>query len=125
MFSIGDVATIPDDDDGTLPQLGSVAKQSGQAIASIINRILKHEDPKSFEYLDMGQMVMVGQHAAAVEIGKEHRQVEGQPAWAMWLGLHLFLLHGRSERMGTFASWAWDTMHHSSRYFDDSDTNAS
>ena len=107
---MGDVANIPSGDDTgrPLPQLGSVAQQSGRWAAENILRELRDEPVKSFKYKDKGIMAMIGRNAAVAEVGKHHHQVEGPVAFAAWLGVHAMLLSGAHSRADAFLTWAWD-----------------
>jgi NADH dehydrogenase len=108
-YAIGDVANIPaGGDGGTLPQLGSVAQQSGRWAAENILRELRGQEPKPFSYKDKGIMAMIGRNAAVAEVGKHHHQVEGPIAFAAWLGVHASLLSGVHSKTDAFLEWAWD-----------------
>ena len=110
VYAVGDVANIPSGDEGapTLPQLGSVAQQSGRWAAENILRELRDEPPKPFRYKDKGIMAMIGRNAAVAEVGKHRHQVEGPLAFAAWLGVHAMLLSGPHSKTDAFLTWAWD-----------------
>ena len=106
---IGDAANTPGGADGrTLPQLGSVAQQSGRWAADNILRELRGEAALPFAYKDKGIMAMIGRNAAVAEVGKKRHQVEGPVAFAAWLGVHAMLLSGAHSKADAFLSWAWD-----------------
>jgi NADH:ubiquinone reductase (H+-translocating) len=110
-YAVGDVANIPSGDgprDGALPQLGSVAQQSGRWAAMNIDRDLRGEPAEPFEYKDKGIMAMIGRNAAVAEVGRHRHQVEGPIAFAAWLGVHASLLSGVHSRTDAFLEWAWD-----------------
>ena len=110
VYAVGDVANIPADDKGgpALPQLGSVAQQSGRWAAENILRERRGEPTKPFAYKDKGIMAMIGRNAAIAEVGKHRHQVEGPVAFAAWLGVHAMLLSGAHSKTDAFLSWAWD-----------------
>jgi NADH:ubiquinone reductase (H+-translocating) len=110
VYAVGDVANIPSHDEGapTLPQLGSVAQQSGRWAAENILRELGHGPTKPFKYKDKGIMAMIGRNAAIAEVGKHRHQVEGPLAFAAWLGVHAMLLSGIHSKTDAFLTWAWD-----------------
>ncbi len=54
----------------------------------------------------MGDMAMVRHDAAVVEMGKSHHPVTGPVAFAMWLGLHAYLLPGERHRVDALHDWA-------------------
>jgi NADH:ubiquinone reductase (H+-translocating) len=110
VYAVGDVANVPSGDETApvLPQLGSVAQQSGRWAAENILRELRSEPVKSFKYKDKGIMAMIGRNAAVAEVGKHHHQVEGPVAFAAWLGVHAMLLSGAHSKADAFLTWAWD-----------------
>ena len=110
VYAVGDVANVPSGDETApvLPQLGSVAQQSGRWAAENILRELRGEPVKSFKYKDKGIMAMIGRNAAVAEVGKHHHQVEGPVAFAAWLGVHAMLLSGAHSKADAFLNWAWD-----------------
>jgi NADH:quinone reductase (non-electrogenic) len=108
VYAAGDAANVPAKDGTILPQLGSVAQQSGLWVAENILRELNGEQAKAFRYKDKGIMAMIGRNAAVAEVGKHRHQVEGPVAFAAWLGVHAMLLSGAHSKADAFMSWAWD-----------------
>ncbi|GAB7007039.1 NAD(P)/FAD-dependent oxidoreductase [Nocardioides sp. AN3] len=111
LYAVGDVANIPADSEGdapVLPQLGSVAQQSGRWAADNILRELDGQPALPFRYKDKGIMAMIGRNAAVAEVGKHRHEVEGPVAFAAWLGVHAMLLSGAHSKTDAFLSWAWD-----------------
>jgi NADH dehydrogenase len=108
VYAVGDVANIPAKDGRVLPQLGSVAQQSGAWAAANILRELHGEKAEPFRYKDKGIMAMIGRNAAVAEVGRHRHQVEGPVAFAAWLGVHAMLLSGAHSKTDAFISWAWD-----------------
>ena len=111
VYAVGDVANVPAGTDPgaeTLPQLGSVAQQSGAWAAQNIIRERQGKPLKPFHYKDKGIMAMIGRNAAVAEVGKHHHQVDGPVAFAAWLGVHAMLLSGVHAKTDAFLSWAWD-----------------
>lgn len=115
VYAVGDSANIPSGDGAApaLPQLGSVAQQSGRWAAENLLRELRREPTMPFSYKDKGIMAMIGRNAAVAEVGKHRHQVEGPLAFAAWLGVHAALLSGVHSKVDAFLEWAWD-------YFDPS-----
>jgi NADH dehydrogenase len=109
-YAIGDVANIPSQGDPQtpLPQLGSVAQQSGTWAGKNILRELAGERTEPFAYKDKGIMAMIGRNAAVAEVGKRHHEVEGPVAFAAWLGVHAMLLSGVHSKTDAFLNWARD-----------------
>jgi len=108
VYAIGDAANIPGADGQALPQLGSVAQQSGRQAAENILRVLDGKDPTPFHYKDKGIMAMIGRNAAVAEVGKHRHQVDGPVAFAAWLGVHAMLLSGVHSKSDAFLEWGWD-----------------
>ena len=111
VFGVGDVANIPGPGGRALPQLGSVAQQSGKWAARNILAQAAGEPLKPFKYKDKGIMAMIGRNAAVAEVGPHRHQVEGPIAFAAWLGLHAILLSGVHSRIDAFMEWADDYFH--------------
>jgi NADH dehydrogenase len=110
VYAVGDVANVRSGDARApvLPQLGSVAQQSGRWAAHNILRELHGEPTEAFRYKDKGIMAMIGRNAAVAEVGKHRHQVEGPVAFAAWLGVHATLISGVHSKTDAFLSWAWD-----------------
>ena len=112
VFAVGDVANVPDQHGRALPQLGSVAEQSGRWAAKNIVALTKGEQATPFHYHDKGIMAMIGRNAAVAEVGKHRHHLEGPLAFVAWLGLHAVLLSGMHSRVDAFLNWADDYFHH-------------
>jgi NADH dehydrogenase len=108
VYVIGDIANIPGPDDQTLPQLGSVALQSGAWAADNILAGFEGNKPKDFRYHDKGIMAMIGRGAAIAEVGKRHHEIHGELAHMSWLGVHASLMTGTRAKIEAFIDWAWD-----------------
>lgn len=105
LYAIGDFATIPGTDGNPLPQLASVAKQTGEWAAKNILAQVKGKSPSPFEYNDKGIMAMIGKNAAVVEIGKRRHQFAGFFAYLTWLGVHVALLSTVFQKIQAFMGW--------------------
>jgi NADH:ubiquinone reductase (H+-translocating) len=114
VYAIGDAANIPSSEPGrALPQLGSVAQQSGRWAAHNLVHELHGEQTEPFAYHDKGIMAMIGRNAAVAEVGtRHHHEVEGPVAFAAWLGVHAMLLSGVHSRTDAFLTWAWEYFDH-------------
>lgn len=108
VYAVGDVANIRGPDGEPLPQLGSVALQSGKTAADNILADFKGKPRKSFEYRDKGIMAMIGRRAAVAEVGKHHHEVHGQLAHVAWLGVHASLMTGTRDKIEAIIDWGWD-----------------
>ena len=108
VYILGDAANITDTKGRALPQLGSVAKQSGRWAADNICADLQGRERKPFRFRDMGVMAMVGRGHAIAEMGPRRFQIQGMLAFLAWLGVHLVLLSGWSQRAAALVSWFRD-----------------
>jgi NADH:quinone reductase (non-electrogenic) len=108
VYVVGDIANIPEVGGGALPQLGSVALQSGHWAADNILADFKGKARKPFHYHDKGIMAMIGRGAAIAEVGERHHEIHGQLAHMAWLGVHASLMTGTKAQIEAFVDWAWD-----------------
>lgn len=109
VYVVGDIANISAGADGEmLPQLGSVALQSGHWAADNIRADFDGKERKPFVYRDKGIMAMIGRRAAIAEVGKNHHEVHGELAHMAWLGIHASLMTGVRSKLETFIDWAWE-----------------
>ncbi len=108
IYALGDFANIGGPDGRALPQLGSVALQSGRWAAKNILADLEGKPRKAFHYFDKGIMAMIGRNAAIAEVGENRHELNGAVAYAMWLGVHLALLTTLQVKVETFVEWIWD-----------------
>jgi NADH dehydrogenase len=108
VYVVGDAANISGSDGSVLPQLGSVALQSGRWAASNIVAELDGKPRTPFDYHDKGIMAMIGRNAAVAELGEKRHELHGPLAYAAWLGVHASLLEGIRQKIGAFMTWGWD-----------------
>lgn len=113
IYVLGDSANIPGSNGGVLPQLGSVAQQSGKWAARNIHAELNGGTRQPFDYSDKGYMAMVGRGAAVAELGRKRLQLQGPLAFVSWLGVHLALLSGFRQKIRALSSWAAGYLTHS------------
>jgi NADH dehydrogenase len=108
VYVVGDIANIPGPDNQSLPQLGSVALQSGNTAADNILADFEGRPRTEFAYRDKGIMAMIGRGAAIAEVGKNHHEVHGQLAHVAWLGVHASLMTGTRDKIEAIIDWGWD-----------------
>jgi NADH:ubiquinone reductase (H+-translocating) len=108
VYALGDFANIKGSDGKPLPQLASVAKQSGKWCAKNIFADIQDRTREPFRYNDRGIMAMIGRNAAVAEMGEGRHELEGAIGFAAWLGVHITLLSTNRARLETFVEWAWD-----------------
>jgi NADH dehydrogenase len=108
VYALGDFANLAGTEGKPLPQLASVAEQSGKWCAKNIAAALQDRPQEPFHYRDFGIMAMIGRNAAVAELGKGRHELEGVIGFAAWLGVHVALLSTSRARVETFVEWAWD-----------------
>jgi NADH dehydrogenase len=105
VYVIGDIAAITDSKtEHVLPQLGSVALQSGEHAGEAIAGRIAGKEAKPFAYQDKGTMATIGRGAAVVQMlgGKT---MTGAKAQAAWGAVHLALLPTNEDRAKAVVSW--------------------
>lgn len=108
VYAVGDAANIAGADGHPLPQLGSVAQQSGAWAAGNVLAELDGRAPRPFHYRDKGIMAMIGRGAAIAEVGEHRHELHGVVAFSAWLGVHAMLMTGVRNRVDAFVDWGWD-----------------
>jgi NADH:quinone reductase (non-electrogenic) len=106
VYAAGDVANIPTPHGDAHPQLGSVALQSGQAVAENVLADFAGKPRRAFHYHDKGIMAMIGRGAAIAEVGAHRHELHGAIAHSAWLGVHAALMNGVRSRIDAFVSWS-------------------
>jgi NADH dehydrogenase len=107
VYALGDFANILGKDGKPLPQLASVAEQSGKWCAKNLVAVIAGEPAEPFRYLDKGIMAMIGRNAAVAEVGEDRHEIHGTVAFAAWLGVHAALLTTLRAKIETFVEWGW------------------
>jgi NADH:ubiquinone reductase (H+-translocating) len=106
VFAVGDIAAITDaKTEQVLPQLGSVALQSGEHAGDTIAQLVAGKKPKPFKYKDKGTMATIGRGSAVVQMlgGKT---MKGRKAQLAWGAVHLALLPTNEDRAKAVVDWA-------------------
>ena len=112
VYAVGDVAAITDQKTSqVLPQLGSVALQSGEHAGKTIAERVAGKETKPFKYKDKGTMAAIGRGAAVMQMlgGKT---VKGKKAQLAWGTVHLALLPTNEDRVKAIVDWAGAGMTH-------------
>jgi NADH dehydrogenase len=105
VFAVGDIAAITDaKTEQVLPQLGSVALQSGEHAGETIAALVAGKPTKPFAYRDKGTMATIGRGAAVVQMlgGKTMKGKKAQLAWGT---VHLALLPTNENRAKAVVGW--------------------
>jgi NADH dehydrogenase len=106
VFVLGDAAAIVDaKTQQVLPQLGSVALQSGECAGETIARRIAGKKTKPFTYRDKGTMATIGRGAAVVQM-LGGRTITGKKAQVAWGAVHLALLPTNEDRAKAVVAWA-------------------
>jgi NADH dehydrogenase len=112
VYVLGDVAAITDSKtEQVLPQLGSVALQSGEHAGETIARRIAGKKIKPFAYKDKGTMATIGRGAAVVQM-LGGRTMTGLKAQLAWGTVHLALLPTNEDRARAVVNWAGAAMTH-------------
>lgn len=112
VFVVGDIAAITDSKtEQVLPQLGSVALQSGEHAGATIAWRVAGKSTKPFTYRDKGTMAAIGRNAAVVQMlgGKT---MKGHKAQLAWRTVHLALLPTNEDRAKAIVDWAGSELTH-------------
>lgn len=110
IFVVGDMGEVVSRGQ-VLPQLGSVAMQSGEHVGKQIARRIHGEQTQPFNYWDKGVMATIGRGSAVVEFPNK-MTLHGPAAYFAWLGVHLTLLSGMRNRIETLWNWGWSALTH-------------
>jgi len=104
-YAVGDVAAITDPKTSqVLPQLGSVALQSGEHAGKTLAQRIAGKETKPFKYKDKGTMAAIGRGSAVVQMlgGKT---MKGKTAQLAWATVHLALLPTNEDRSKAVVDW--------------------
>lgn len=110
IFVVGDMGEVVSNGQ-VLPQLASVAQQSGKHVGRQLSRRVRGEQTQPFKYWDKGFMATIGRGSAVVEFSNK-RTLHGPLAYFAWLGVHLVLLSGVRNRIETLWNWGWSALTH-------------
>lgn len=108
VFVLGDLAATREKAPGIAPAAMQMGRFAGRLIASEAQRALQSADrPQrpAFRYRDKGMLATIGRSRAVADI-RGHR-FAGFPAWALWLGVHIFFVIGFRSRSLVLLQWAW------------------
>jgi len=112
VYALGDIAAITDaKTEQVLPQLGSVALQSGEHAGEMISRRIAGKEAKPFKYKDKGTMATIGRGAAVVQM-LGGRTMTGKKAQVAWGAVHLALLPTNEDRAKAVVDWSGATFTH-------------
>jgi NADH dehydrogenase len=105
IFVIGDLANFSHQTGKPLPGVAQPAIQEGRYVAHVIERRLRGEKPRSFHYLDKGNVATIGRAAAVADLN--WLRLSGLPAWLIWIFVHLLYIIEFQNRLLVLVQWAW------------------
>jgi len=112
VFAVGDIGWITDTKKGAvLPQLGSVALETGKHAGENIARLVEGKETEPFEYFDKGTMATIGRGAAVIQMPRG-RTMTGRAAALAWGSVHLALLSTGEDRAKAIVEWTWAGFSH-------------
>lgn len=109
VLAVGDMVQIRGAD--PLPGVAPVAMQMGRYAAKLVKGRLRGKDVGPFKYKDKGNLATIGRGRAVAEL-PPHIRAWGFPAWALWLGIHLWYLVGFQNRLLVFIRWGISFLTH-------------
>jgi NADH dehydrogenase len=114
IFVVGDAAVQPWKADRPTPGVVQGAMQGGSHAAKVIRRRVLGRPHEPFRYSDHGDAAVIGRLSGVTNISwlGPFGQQGGFPAWALWLGIHIFYLIGFSNRLVVLIRWAWTFLTH-------------
>lgn len=106
IYVIGDLASFQHGTEHPLPGVAQVAMQQGKYVAKLIQNRIHGLDKEPFEYFDLGNMAVIGRHAAVADLHWTH--LRGWFAWMAWLFIHLINIVEHENKVLVFMQWAWN-----------------
>ena len=106
VFVIGDLANFSHQGERSLPGVAPVAIQEGEYIAKLIKKRLKGDTLTPFCYVDRGNLAVIGQNAAVVDLG--FVQLSGFLAWLIWIFAHIYYLIEFDNKLVVMVQWGWN-----------------
>ncbi|MGH9627880.1 MAG: NAD(P)/FAD-dependent oxidoreductase [Bryobacteraceae bacterium] len=108
IYLAGDLALARGTDGAPLPGVCQVAMQQGvYAARAIVARLKGRCPPKPFQYLNKGEMAVIGRGATVANIFGV--RLSGFLAWFIWLFIHLMYLVNFQSRVLVFVQWGFNT----------------
>jgi len=110
VFALGDMIRVRVHGGGpvTYPGVAPVAMQQGRHAAAVTRARLSGGTSRPFRYIDKGNLATIGRARAVADLHVV--RLSGFPAWAAWLGVHLWYLVGFQNRLLVFIRWAFSFM---------------
>lgn len=106
IYVIGDLAHFAHQTGKPLPGVAPVAMQEGQYVAKSIKQQIKGNTLAPFNYVDYGNLAVIGQHSAVVDLG--FMKLTGFVAWLFWLLIHIYYLVEFDNKLVVMTQWIWN-----------------
>ena len=106
IFVVGDLANFSHQNGQPLPGVAPVAKQQGEYVATLVKKRLHGKTLPTFKYTDYGNLAMIGQNSAVVDLGLV--KLTGFSAWVFWLVIHIYFLIEFDHKILVMMQWAWN-----------------
>jgi len=105
VMAIGDMVRVRDarGEGVELPGVAPVAIQQGRYAAGLVADRLHGRETPPFRYHDKGNLATIGRGRAVADLPRV--RLSGLPAWAIWLGVHLWSLIGFQNRLLVLIRW--------------------
>lgn len=105
VFVVGDLCWLEGASGRPLPAVAPMANQTGAHAARVILAEISNGTRKPFRYRHKGDLATIGRHKAVVSLGK--LRFTGNPAWWVWLFVHLMYLVGFRNRIAVLVQWGY------------------
>ena len=106
IFVLGDLANFSHQGERPLPGVAPVAMQQGAYVAQLIKKRLQGESLPPFVYEDYGNMAVIGQNKAVVNLG--FAKLSGFLAWFIWVWAHIYYLIEFDNKLVVMIQWGWN-----------------
>jgi NADH:ubiquinone reductase (H+-translocating) len=111
IFVAGDLAATKTADGRPVPAVAQPAIQGGKCAGRNILHRLYREPTEVFQYMDIGNMAVIGRNKAIVDLSPfripKIDGFSGFLAWGAWLFIHVLYLVGFRNRLMVLIQWAW------------------
>jgi NADH dehydrogenase len=110
VWALGDCAAVPHPRTGQpAPATAQFAVREARTVARNIVAALQGRPPRRFTFTGLGEMLELGQHAAAAELLGRVR-ITGLPAWILWRSYYLSRLPGLERKARVWLDWNLDLL---------------
>lgn len=107
VYAIGDIAFMKTEKyPKGHPGVAQPAIQQGDHLARNIQRMLKNEPTKPFEYFDKGSLAIIGRGQAVADL-PGNINIGGFFAWMAWIFVHITYLVGFRSKLVVFSNWIY------------------